>query len=209
MQFYEDKAEEFSKTRGYIWPCVKKYLDNNAYKNNTLIELGCGNGKNIKYAIENGFDIDNIFAIDNSLNLIKICNRVCTNVILGDICKLDFINIQFDNVMCIAVLHHISNEIQRSKVFQNLYNLCKKGGSIIITVWSFEKQYNGKKSRFNKDFNPGDNIVYWKHMDQRYYYIYTEESLVLFLENAQKLLKFEYNLEWEEQNWVITIFKKI
>ena len=122
---------------------------------------------------------------------------------------MDFINRQFDNVMCIAVLHHISNEVQRYKVFQNLYKLCKEGGSIIITVWSFEKEYNGKKSRFNKDFKPGDNIVYWKHMDERYYYIYTYESLISFIENAKKLLEFQYNIEWEEQNWVITILKKI
>ena len=207
MQFYENRAEEFSKTRGYIWECVKKYLDCNASKTNTLIELGCGNGKNLKYAINNGYDIDNTIGIDNSNSLINICNRSGLNVILGDICNVSFLNIQFDNVLCIAVLHHLSTEKLRVCAFENLYKLCKKGGSIIITVWSFESEWLGNVSKYKRNFGPGDNIIYWKHIDKRYYYIFSREMLITFIENAKTQLHFAYTIEWEEHNWIITIFK--
>jgi SAM-dependent methyltransferase len=207
MQFYELRANEFSKTRGYVWPCVKNYLHKNAAQNNTLIELGCGNGKNLKYAISNGYNIDNTIGIDNSNSLINICNQIGLNVILGDICNIDFINTQFDNVLCIAVLHHLSTDKNRQTALHNLYKLCKKGGSILITVWSYECEWNENVSHYKRKFIPGDNIIYWKHQDERYYYIYTHEILITFIENAKKELHFEYTLEWEEQNWVITIFK--
>jgi SAM-dependent methyltransferase len=207
MQFYENRAEEFSKTRGYIWKCVKKYLDCNTSKTNTLIELGCGNGKNLKYAINNGYDIDNTIGIDNSNSLINICNRSGLNVILGDICNVSFLNIQFDNVLCIAVLHHLSTEQLRVCAFENLYKLCKKGGSIIITVWSFESEWLGNVSKYKRNFGPGDNIIYWKHIDKRYYYIFSREMLITYIENVKKQLHFAYTIEWEEHNWIITIFK--
>jgi SAM-dependent methyltransferase len=207
MQFYENKAEEFSKTRGYVWSCVKKYLQTNTSKTNTLIELGCGNGKNLKYAINNGYDIDNTIGIDNSNSLINICNRSGLHVILGDICNVSFLNTQFDNVLCIAVLHHLSTDKLRVRAFHNLYKLCKKGGSIIITVWSFESEWFGNVSKYKRNFTPGDNIIYWKHIDKRYYYIFSREMLITFIENAKEILHFTYTLEWEEQNWVITIFK--
>ena len=207
MQFYENRADEFSKTRGYIWPCVKHYLDKNADKNNSLIELGCGNGKNLKHAINNGYNIDNTLGIDNSNSLTNICNKLGLNVILGDICNLNFINRQFDNVLCIAVLHHLSTEQLRVRAFHNIYNLCKKGGNIIITVWSFESEWLGNTCKYKRQFTPGDNIIYWKHRDERYYYIFTREMLITFIENAKQLLDFTYTLEWEEQNWVITILK--
>ena len=207
MQFYELRANEFSKTRGYIWPCVKYYLDKNANKNNSLIELGCGNGKNLKYAINNGYNIDNTLGIDNSNSLTNICYKLGLNVILGDICNLNFINQQFDNVLCIAVLHHLSTDKLRQCAFHNLYKLCKKGGSIIITVWSFESEWLGITCKYKRKFTPGDNIIYWKHRDERYYYIFTQEMLITFIENEKLLLDFTYTIEWEEQNWVITILK--
>jgi alkylated DNA repair protein alkB family protein 8 len=207
MQFYELRANEFSKTRGYVWPCVKNYLHKNAAQNNTLIELGCGNGKNLKYAISNGYNIDNTIGIDNSNSLINICNQIGLNVILGDICNINFINTQFNNVLCIAVLHHLSTDKNRQTALHNLYNLCKKGGNIIITVWSYETEYMGDKSKYKREFLPGDNIIYWKKMDERYYYIYTREMLITFIENAKRLLDFTYKIEWEEQNWVITILR--
>ena len=169
--------------------------------------MGCGNGKNLKYAISNGYNIDNTIGIDNSNSLINICNYAGLNVILADICNVNFINMQFDNVLCIAVLHHLSTDIQRQIALNNLYRLCKKGGTIIITVWSYETEYMNDISTYKRQFTPGDNIIYWKHRDERYYYIYTREMLITFIENAKQKLDFEYTLEWEEQNWVITILK--
>ena len=114
---------------------------------------------------------------------------------------------QFDNVLCIAVLHHLSTDKNRQTALHNLYKLCKKGGTIIITVWSYETEYMNDISTYKRQFKPGDNIIYWKHQDERYYYIYTREMLITFIENTKQQLDFEYTLEWEEQNWVITILK--
>ena len=172
-----------------------------------MIEVGCGNGKNLKYAINNGYNIDDTIGIDNSNSLINICNHVSLNVILGDICNVSFINTEFDNVLCIAVLHHLSTDKNRQIALNNLYKLCKKGGTIIITVWSYETEYMNNISTYKRQFTAGDNIIYWKKRDERYYYIYTREMLIIFIENAKQQLDFEYTLEWEEQNWVITIFK--
>ena len=49
MEFYEVRADEFSKTRGYIWPCVRKYID--------TIKATIVDNTTLNIAIKQHFDI--------------------------------------------------------------------------------------------------------------------------------------------------------
>ena len=44
---YNIIAEHFNHTRAYIWKGVGQYV-NSLPKNSLLLEVGCGNGKNLK-----------------------------------------------------------------------------------------------------------------------------------------------------------------
>ena len=61
---YSEISLEFSTTRAYVWKCVKDFcnlIDDSEEKN--IIEIGCGNGKNIQYI--NSKKKVNIIGVDN------------------------------------------------------------------------------------------------------------------------------------------------
>ena len=52
LNTYETISSEFSATRFSVWRCVKD-LTHLIKKNDYVLEIGCGNGKNMKYIINN------------------------------------------------------------------------------------------------------------------------------------------------------------
>lgn len=204
---YSSIAKEFSKTRQYIWPCISNFLKEiNAQK--SIFDIGCGNGRNMIYAKSIGFS--DVKGIDLCPDLVELCKGKNLDVEIGDMSNLK-IDKKYDIVMCVAALHHIQTEESRFQIFCQMFEILNNGGSMIVTMWSDEK----RNSKVQKDLNPGDNLVPWKSrgpnpkvLMDRYYYVYTKETLDEF---QKKFLKKYPNtnliIYWEEQNWVITVTK--
>jgi alkylated DNA repair protein alkB family protein 8 len=75
---YNQITESFSRTRYKKWSCVNNFLKQ-VKENDKIIELGCGNGKNIiEYSNQS-------FGVDLSKNLVDVCKRRGLNVVHGDI----------------------------------------------------------------------------------------------------------------------------
>ncbi len=168
---YTPIAKHFSSTRYKVWPNVAKFIDT-FDKDSYNIELGCGNGKNILYGKNNNINIE---GIDNCEEFVKICKDNDQDVTYGDILDLDHYNEKtYDNILCIAVLHHLKNHKDRDYVIQSIIKILKVGGQALITVWALE-QTNTKFKFVHKD-----NIVKWQTKDktyERYYYIYKKGEL--------------------------------
>jgi alkylated DNA repair protein alkB homolog 8 len=47
-EVYDKIAHEFDKTRIFPWPHVKEYIDD-LEKDSIVLDIGCGNGKNLFY----------------------------------------------------------------------------------------------------------------------------------------------------------------
>jgi len=200
---YENIAEEFSDSRAYIWQCVKDYTT--LIKENTnILEVGCGNGKNMEYILNN--KNVNMVGIDTCKKFVDICKDKKLNVILGDALKLQFDNDSFNYVLCIAMFHHLLTEKEQDQSFKEILRVMKKDSIGIITCWAVEQPDNSKFS-----FHEGVNIVPWKgniikdHINIRYYYVYNEEMFINFFMKYDEINILEiYN---EVGNWVI-LFRK-
>ena len=76
---YNDIAIEFSETRAYVWQCVKdftKFINcSNKEHESFILEIGCGNGKNMEYLNKNIDSECNVIGIDNCENFIEICKK--------------------------------------------------------------------------------------------------------------------------------------
>lgn len=191
--FYENNAQRFSDTRFCLWDAVKDFSSN--FKEDDLIcDAGCGNGKNIKYFQ----DKCNVFGFDNCHNLIEICKNKGYNVIHSDILSPPYEDNTFNYIICIAVIHHLDSEEKHIIAINQLMNILKKGGKLLITLWAFESDDYSKKKKFNK----GHNFIKFDK-NERYYYIYDENMLIQMLKN----IKYTYNYYWERGNWNI-IFEK-
>lgn len=182
---YDKIYKEFSDTRQYVWPCIKNFLSNKT-KNEIGLEIGCGNCKNIIHS-----DL-NITGIDICMKFIELHPEL--SLIHGDCCSLPFQDNSFDYSMSVACFHHLSTEKRRLKAIDEMIRVTKNTG--IITLWAYE----GNK------FTKGDNLILWKNMYNRYYYIYSIDEIKKIVEYIQKqtlYVKYYY----ESKNWIVEFLK--
>jgi ubiquinone/menaquinone biosynthesis C-methylase UbiE len=198
---YEEIAEQFSETRAYVWQCVKDFTNLITDKSN-ILEIGCGNGKNMEYILKT--TNVNLIGIDTCKKFVDICSEdKKLNVILGDALKLHFEDNTFDYVLCIAMFHHLLTKEEQDISFKEMLRVMKRGAIGILTCWATEQPF---ESKFK--FTEGVNIVPWKGKDDtktRYYYVYSEEMFLHFFMKYEQITIIKiYN---EVGNWIL-LFKK-
>jgi len=209
--FYRKNFDNFSDTRRNIWPCVQNYIDKQL-PNQNIFEIGCGNGKNMLYAKNNGHRVT---GIDLCPEFVEICKKTgLDNTHLDSCLRQSFVDEQFDCVLSIAVFHHLSTKEHRTKALNNMINVIKTGGSGFLTLWAVEQPGNTKKK-----FNVGDNMVKWNRpyeddnnvrqyeVFDRYYYVYTEEMFRDYLNEFNDRIEITKIFN-EYGNWVCE-FRKI
>ena len=197
---YEEIAEQFSETRAYVWQCVKDFT-NLIIDNSDILEIGCGNGKNMEYILKT--NSVNLIGIDTCKKFVSMCQEKKLNVILGDALKLHFEDSKFDYVLCIAMFHHLLTEEEQDISFKEMLRVMKTGAIGILTCWATEQPF---ESKFK--FHQGVNIVLWKGKEKtktRYYYVYSEEMFLHFFMKYEQITIIKiYN---EVGNWIL-LFKK-
>ena len=137
IQDYDKIAEKFSDTRDYLPHDInflKKYTPNQA----KILDLGCGNGRLCEIFPKSEFKY---LGIDPSQELIKIAKKRYPDQNF-QICapfSLTFSANSFDIIYCLAVLHHIPSEQYRYKFIKQVYNILKKDGVCVFTVWDIKQ----------------------------------------------------------------------
>ena len=223
---YNIISKVFDNSRVRIWNNVKQFLLDNQVSNNkssTLLDCGCGNGKNMIYAqslgyYSEGFDISN--------NLLDICKNKGLNVYYQDVLNINAVNInkKYNKIISIAVLHHLQTFEEQIVAIKNLYDCLDSNGKLLVSFWSKEKSlddiedtnYINNPNIFNntnnsksdsRDFVTGPNYVDWKldkeNIIKRYYYIHDYNSIRKLAEN----INAKYAISWEQQNWFILFSK--
>jgi ubiquinone/menaquinone biosynthesis C-methylase UbiE len=229
---YNIISKVFDNSRVRIWNNVKQFLLDNHVSNNkssTLLDCGCGNGKNMIYAqslgyYSEGFDISN--------NLLDICKNKGLNVYYQDVLTINAVNInkKYNKIRSLAVLHHLQTFEEQIVAIKNLYDCLDSNGKLLVSFWSKEKSldeiedtnYINNSNIFNntnntnntnnsksdsRDFVTGPNYVDWKldkeNIIKRYYYIHDYNSIRKLAEN----INAKYAISWEQQNWFILFSK--
>lgn len=165
---YDKIAKHFSDTRSYKWPWITNFIEINEGK--TILDVGCGNGRNMEY------NNTNFIGIDTSQEFVDICLKKNLNCIKSDMCSLSFKDNNFDAIICIASFHHLSTEERRLTALKEMKRVLCRGGKILLSVWSKKQP---KKTRRIFD-TYGDNIVKWNKNGEiydRYYYIFNIDEI--------------------------------
>lgn len=101
-------------------------------RNKTVLDFGCGTGENIIPLLERGARVT---ALDISPELIAIAQKRIRNASLeafltvGDACNTLLPDESFDNIFCMALLHHLKIELARDE----MWRILRKGGAIILS----------------------------------------------------------------------------
>ena len=221
VDFYNQNAEHFSSTRYNSWPSVTKFV-NNLKSNTSILDAGCGNGKNM--TIRNDLQWT---GCDISSGLLTICkDKGFDNVLECDVRNLPFDNDTFDNLISIAVVHHISDFQERVKACQEFIRVVKPGGKIFIQVWQNKFVSNNKFVPINGIGDDGEYFVTWSknqkicnldhnndprkdkknNVKKRYYHMFDDKEIDKLIDNLNDIIVEKKFIE--ANNWVVVLIKQ-
>jgi tRNA (uracil-5-)-methyltransferase TRM9 len=195
---YQTIAEHFNNTRHYVWPYTKKYIDS-IQSNSKVADIGCGNGRNMfrKDLEWSGMDFCDKF--------VELCIQNNKNVIWGNILNISFPENEFDNTICIAVIHHLSTPERRKKSIEELIRITKPTGKILIQVWGFNpKKYDTQEAIVEWNLQKKYNGEKKNIKINRYYHLYKENELKSQIPLDKVKIIREDN---EYNNWIIELEK--
>src|SRR3989344_2355970 len=178
IENYNLTAEDFSRTRRYVWPGFEP-LAQYAEPNDKVLDLGCGNGRLLDLLRDKKI---NYIGVDNSAALITLAQKryPAADFRIGDALKISFASNYFDKIYSVAVLHHIPSEELRLEFLEEVKRVLRPGGLLILTVWNLWQwrsfKYNLKYITLKilglskLDFK--DIFVPWAKTRQRYFHCF-------------------------------------
>lgn len=205
-QVYEEIASKFNHTRFSHWKAVRLFLDN-LPKYSLVADVGTGNGKYLAYRkdiIVIGNDM-----CDSLLNIIKNKDNEA-QVLRADALHLPYKTSSFDALISIAVFHHVSTYEGRCRFIEEIINVLKPKGKALITVWAREQSIKSTWVAL-KDIGNNDFFVPWTDVEKnqvhdRYYHLFSKDELMSIV-NVYKDKLMVCSLEYEQDNWCITLEK--
>lgn len=103
----------------------------------SILDAGCGNGRNLKWFYQNDFQLTGIDAdADRIVYAREIYPNISENFSVGNLDRLPFGESVFDHVLCSAVLHFAQSKNHFNTMFSQLVRVLKPGGTLFIRVAS-------------------------------------------------------------------------
>ena len=136
-------------------------------KNAKILDAGCGEGRNLKYFLNNQYDV---FGIDHNRDAIRMIQFILRsnypgvqkeNFQIGELNNLPYVDKMFDYVICSAVLHFVDSHDHFWELISELTRVIKLNGILFIRMTS-DIGLNGHK-QLNKKGNfqlPDGSIRY-------------------------------------------------
>lgn len=144
----------------------------------TVLELGCGNGKALQPVLEAGC---HCVAIDHSANALRACALLRRakgdlELVKGDIGELPFADSRFERVLGIHILEHLLLQARRQAA-REIARVMAPDARLNVIVFGRNDMRYGKGEEVEKDtFRRGDGIIY--------HYFDEQELISLFAELA-------------------------
>ncbi|MEP7103790.1 MAG: class I SAM-dependent methyltransferase [Candidatus Dojkabacteria bacterium] len=182
MDLYSTHAKEFSKTRQSPWKGWKKLIKSEELivkSELAVLDLGCGNGRFLKYLLDQDVKIERYVGVDNSKILLNIARAEfkelvsksdLTTVRHGeqksqinfetiDLNTMDWsknIDGSFNLIVSFGLIHHIESFQLRRNLLESAAKLLEKGGILVVAYWQFLKdsklKFKAKKIARENDY---------------------------------------------------------
>tara|TARA_B100000886_G_C20004092_1_gene319220 strand:- start:2 stop:508 length:507 start_codon:yes stop_codon:yes gene_type:complete len=148
----------------------------------------------------------NMTGLELTEELCQIVREKGGEIKQGNMINLPFEDNSFDYIICVAVYHHLENDIDRQKALNEMYRVLKPNGKVFIEVWAMEQP---KRSR--RKFTKRDEMVPWKNpkgelLGYRYYHIYRNGDLEEEINRLESNFKLNQVI-YEEGNWINILVK--
>ena len=111
---YEQIAEHFDSTRYNLWKGVIDFLEQ-VQPRSKILDVGCGNGKYL--SVRRDCEVHACDACPTLVNIAKQ-KHPHAHISVANAMSLPYDDIVYDNIICIAVLHHLSTVEKRTTVIK-------------------------------------------------------------------------------------------
>lgn len=102
-----------------------------------ILDVGCGNGRNIQWFYRNNFYIQGIDKDEVSLNKAKYkYPKIASHFSCSEVENLPFKNESFNHIICNAVLHFAENTAHFLTMFSEIVRVLKEKGTLFIRMTS-------------------------------------------------------------------------
>ncbi|EUD66204.1 oxygen-dependent protoporphyrinogen oxidase [Plasmodium inui San Antonio 1] len=153
LDVYNKIAQHFCYTRYKSWNNVENLI-NEEQEGNLIMDVGCGNGKNVQVSSKYFF-----IGLDFSWHLLRLAQKKWnSDLFLANCVSIPFRSNIADLCISIAVIHHIGTHAKRRNAVAEMVRCTKVGGKILIYVWAYEQQANVVG---NRKFDSQDIFVPW------------------------------------------------
>lgn len=172
------------------------------YEFESVLELGCGTGKNTKWLLERAKQIIGLDFSQEMLNKAK--EKVSDERVVfkrADLTKKWEIDNNFaDLITCSLTLEHIIN---LNHIFNQANQKLKKNGLFFISELHPFKQYSGSKAKYETENGTTELEVYIHHISE-----YLDEAKNNDLEFVEMKEWFDNNAKNEIPRLISFVFKK-
>ena len=114
---------------------INFFNEYNISKNNKVLDLGCGEGRDAIYFLDKGY---NVFAVDYSKTVIEMCNKITQNKYKDKFRNFDLIKDKmeekFDFIYSVAVLHLFITKEHRDTFLTFIKEHLKENGRCLLCV---------------------------------------------------------------------------
>lgn len=164
-------AGEFAATRVRPWPETIAFIGRIPARSRVL-DLGCGNGRNLVTIREAGHAV---VGLDASRGLLGFAAKAGSrHLVRGDAVALPFRDETFDAVHAVAAIHHMPTPEDRRQFLSEAHRVLHRGGVVLVSAWALEQ------SRF-QDSDAQDRSVPWRRPDgsavQRFHHLFQAGEL--------------------------------
>lgn len=172
-RFYREKASAFSASRYKPWPLSVAFAAEYVQPGTAVLDCGCGNGREFLTA--------NTVGVDLSEGLLaEARGREQLGLVRADIRSLPFGDCQFDVVMSVAVIHHLSTEERRRQCMGEMHRVLRRGGVCLVYAWGTHAAGRSKFREAGRGVGASDYLVSWRGETDalRYYHLLDRDGLV-------------------------------
>ena len=107
-----------------------------------ILDVGCGNGRNIVYFLKNGFNVYGIDQHEGAVEEVQLLNKALApsnpvnNFKVGLAEDLKFDDCFFDLIICSAVLHFARNKDHFDDMLRSIWRVLKPEGFLFVRLAS-------------------------------------------------------------------------
>jgi len=212
QKFYTGFAEPFAETRSTPQPGFSKLLDYLPWPCQTVVDIGCGNGRFGKFLAQ--FKPDFVYTgVDFTEPFLEIAgNSISGDFISRDISKPGFLEGQgkYDLAVCLATLQHIPGMQNRLSILKEIADHILDHARIFVSNWQFIKSDRQMRKILDwkivgirpDEVDPDDYLLSWQRNGQgvRYVHLIDQPEMSWLAAAAGLIIIDQYYSDGKEGN---------